>query len=327
MPDVISLGELLIDFVATAEDVSLRDAPGFVKAPGGAPANVACGVAKLGVSAGFIGKVGDDAFGKFLAGVLEASNVNVSHLAFAEEVRTTLAFVGVRSDGAKDIMFYRNPGADMMLCPEDISVDYVRTAKILHFGSISMIDETPKAATLTALRIAQENGLLRSYDPNLRLALWGSPDQAKREIWLGFEHADLAKVSEEEWEFITDTTDFDEGSKKILDRGPKVVIISRGEAGCYYNNGQMSASLPGFEVAVAETIGAGDGFVASVLVSLLDRIEHVGELGSISDREWKDILTRANGAGALTCTKVGAIPALPSAEELDAFLAERTGGP
>ena len=150
MLDVICLGELLIDFCSTKADVSLGDAPAFAKAPGGAPANVAVGVAKLGRRAGFIGKVGQDPFGHFLAHTLASEQVDTSFLAFAEHVRTTLSFVAVHSSGERDCFFYRNPGADQMLEPGDIDETYVKAAKLFHFGSISMIDPKPKAATNTA---------------------------------------------------------------------------------------------------------------------------------------------------------------------------------
>ena len=317
MPDVICLGELLIDLVSTQEDASLAESPGFVKAPGGAPANVAVAVARMGASAGFIGKVGNDPFGEFLKSVIAAEGVDCSYLAFSDVARTTLAFIGVRSDGSKDIAFYRNPGADMMLCPGDIDDEYIRGANAFHFGSISMIDPDPKAATEKAAKLARDNGALVSYDPNYRPALWDTEAHAREEMLHGFELADVAKVSEEEWEFVTGTTDFAAGATKILDKGVKLVVVSRGENGCYYTNGHASGELAGLKVKVAETIGAGDGFVGAMLVELLAAGVAVE---SLSQDELVRILRLANAAGALTCTQVGAIPALPTRAEVEAFL-------
>ena len=324
MPDVICLGELLIDFVSTQPDASLAESPGFVKAPGGAPANVAVALVRMGISAGFIGKVGNDPFGHYLKSVLEGEGVDCQYLAFSDEARTTLAFIGVRRDGAKDIAFYRNPGADMMLSPDDLVPGYVLCAKAFHFGSISMIDEGPRAATMVCADLARENGLLVSYDPNFRPALWDAEARARDVIWEGFELADVAKVSEEEWEFITGTDDFAEGAKKILDKGVKLVVMSRGESGCCFANGRHAGELAGLHVDVAETIGAGDGFVGAMLAGLLDARRAGATLDSIHREHLLDLLRVANAAGALTCTKVGAIPALPTRDEVRAFL-ERTG--
>lgn len=318
--EVICLGELLIDFVATTADVSIGNAPGFVKAPGGAPANVAVGIVRLGHSTGFIGKVGDDAFGHYLADVLSGNGVDVAFLKFEKEARTTLVFVGVWSDGKKDMLFYRHPGADMFLSPHDLDEIYFKQAKIFHYGSISMIDPKPREATVAALKKAKKYGLVTSYDPNLRLSLWPSPEEARKQIQEGFRFADIAKLSEEEWEFITRTKDFNEGCQKIFDYGVKWVIISRGEKGCYFNNGTFQKYFKGFSVPVVEATGAGDGFVAAVLVGLLETQPHQIKLENLSTDEISIILERANAIGALTTTKPGAIPALPTKKEADAFL-------
>ncbi|MDI6782571.1 MAG: PfkB family carbohydrate kinase [bacterium] len=318
--EVICLGELLIDFVVNTPDVSIGNASGFVKAPGGAPANVAVGVVRLGHTAGFIGKVGDDAFGHELADCLSENGVDVSALAFTKEARTTLVFVGVRSDGRKDMLFYRHPGADMLLSPKDLPEEYFQQAKIFHYGSISLIDPLPREATFAALTRARNYGLITSYDPNLRLSLWPSTEEARQRIWEGFRYADITKVSEEEWEFITGTTDFMEGSKLIFASGVKWVIISRGEKGGYFNNGSYQEYFPGFSVPVVETTGAGDGFVAAILSGVLEMRDIGASLDSISPAQIARILKRANAVGALTTAKAGAIPALPTKKEVEEFL-------
>jgi len=343
MPDIITLGELLVDFVSTAEDVSIKDSPGFVKAPGGAPANVAVGVARLGrpagssagssagftagFTAGFIGKVGDDPFGRFLAEVVGENGVDVSRISYSKEARTSLAFIAVRSDGAKDISFYRNPGADMMLSPDDIDAEYIKSARVLHFGSISLIDPLPREATLKAAKIAKENGLIVSYDPNYRPTLWGDEAQARDRIPTAFEYADVVKISEEEWDIVTGTSDLEEGARRVLDAGPKLVVISRSEKGCAFRTSSHSGEVPAFKVEVVETIGAGDGFAAAVLVELLARREAGTEIEDLSKSDLEEILRFANAVGALTCTKMGAIPALPTRAEVEDFLrrTERSG--
>jgi fructokinase len=141
MADAICLGELLIGFVPTVTGTSLIDAPAFKKAPGGAPANVAGGLALLGTPSAFMGKVGDDPFGLFLASTLTEAGVDVGPLRFSSDARTALAFVSLRADGEREFMFYRHPSADMLFTPEEVDAEAIRRAKLLHYGTISLIGE------------------------------------------------------------------------------------------------------------------------------------------------------------------------------------------
>ena len=326
MLDVVSLGELLIDFVSTEKGVPLADSPGFAKKPGGAPANVAVGLAKQGLRSGFVGKVGADAFGDFLRTTLVEHGVDCSHLAADAEARTTLAFVALGPDGSPDFAFYRDPGADMRLCPDDIDEAWHREARAFHFGSISFTHPEPKAATLKALDIAKASGQLISYDPNYRPALWDDPERARDELLAGFAHAHVAKVSEEEWEFITGTPDLIEGAKPLLEVGVRLLVVSRGPDGCWFTTGSASGLVPGYEVEVAETTGAGDGFVAALLTELLGVVRSPSGLSSLAAPRLFQICDYANAVGALTATKVGAIPALPTRDEALAFWRGRKQG-
>jgi len=322
MVEVVALGELIIDFLSTDVDVDLAAALNFRKAPGGAPANVAVGIKRLGLSSGFIGRVGDDPFGRFLAKTIEDAGVDTRALAMDADHRTTLAMVATLSDGSKDLTFWRNPGADMFLSPDDVPEEYIVGAKAYHFGSISMIDALPKEATVKGATLARENGLIVSYDPNYRERLWEGRDDAPEVMRSGFDLADVAKVSEEEWELVTGCADYDEGAKRIMDRGVKLVLVSCGAGGAAFFTRKASGEIPGFTVDVAETIGAGDAFVASVLVDLVSRGLAPDEIEGLSQEDLEGIVRRANAAGALTCMKFGAIPALPTREELDRFLKE-----
>jgi len=320
MPTAVCIGEFLIDFVSTAKDVSLAQCPPLVGAPGGAPANVAVGLARLGVSAGFVGKIGKDPFGDFLKSELAGSSVDATHLAVDPAARTTLAFVATRSDGKKDILFYRNPGADTLLHPDDIDEKYIASARLLHFGSVSLSHSPSREATLRAVEIAQANELRISYDPNLRLMLWDSPAEAKKWIWKAMPAANVVKLAEEEWEFITGTSDLEIGSEKILKAGPALVVVTRGEQGCYYDNGNARGYLPGFMVDAVDPLGAGDGFVATMLAGLME----VQDYGAMSADDLDELLTTANAAGALTTQRAGVIPALPTRDEIRAFVRTAT---
>ncbi len=315
MPNALCIGELLIDFVSTTPDVTLADAPGFVKAPGGAPANVAVGLAKLGIDAGFIGKVGADAFGDFLRETLAQHSVNTDYLIADDTSRTTLAFVATRSDGMKDITFYRHPGADTQLSPNEIDEEYIQSAELFHYGSVSLSHSPSREATLKAIHCAKAGGALLSYDVNLRLMLWDNANDAKRRIWEVMPHADIVKISEEEWDFIMGDVNFASGAQRLIAQGATLVVVTLGEKGCYYTNGRAAGTVDGIAVNVADTLGAGDAFVAAMLSQLIQH-EHLKAL----DTEQLDAIMRyANAAGALATQKVGVIPALPTAAEIEAF--------
>ena len=269
MPSVVCLGELLIDFCAGERDATLAEAQTFAKAPGGAPANVAVGVARLGTEAGFIGAVGDDPFGEFLRTIIGNEGVDTSHLVRIESVRTTLAFIASRSDGKKDITFYRNPGADMFLAADHVDEKYLSAAEAFHFGSISRIDPSPRAATDLARQHADRAGAMISYDPNWRPSLWPDSTAARSRIIEGFDGSAVAKISLEEWQFITGKTDFAAGAKNILDIGVQLVVRSEGDNGASFATAVSSGQVDAFDVNCVEPTGAGDGFMACLIVELL----------------------------------------------------------
>ncbi|MGE5554386.1 MAG: PfkB family carbohydrate kinase [Betaproteobacteria bacterium] len=345
MADVICLGELLIDFISTRRGCGLAGAPGFRKAPGGAPANVAVGLKRLGVSAGFIGKVGADEFGRFLYGVLAKAGVEVSHLYFERDALTTLAFVSLGADGEREFMFYRNPGADTLLTAAEIPADYLSSAKIFHFGSITLIAEPARSATLAAAKLASDAGLLVSYDPNLRLPLWQSAQAAREGILRGLPYAHLLKVSREELDFLARSPDDstsgsrvvpgDEGARALLARYPglQVVLVTEGAAGCTVVGRNWAVTVDGFDVEAVDTTGAGDAFVAGVLAMLLERtstgsssarerVRPSDQLTALSPADWTEIARFANAVGALAVTRKGAIPALPTRKRVRQLLKE-----
>ncbi len=315
MLDVIACGEMLIDFVSTASGVTLAEAPAFEKAPGGAPANVAVGVARLGYRAGFMGQLGDDDFGHFLANTLSSNGVDTGGLRFTAEARTSLAFVSLRADGERDFMFYRNPSADMLWRPEDVNAPFAAGTRVFHYGSISLISEPSRSATLAALEHARAAGALISYDPNLRLALWPGKDAACEGMLAGWQHAQLAKVSEEELSFLSGQTDLERGAHALWHDGLRLLVVTCGAKGCTYFTPSGRGDVPGFSVKPVDTTGAGDAFVAGLLSGLLDH-----DL-SFEAPALAEALRLANAAGAITTTKRGAIPALPTREAARALLA------
>lgn len=306
---VVCLGELLIDFVALESGVQVGEASGFQKAPGGAPANVAVAVARLGYYSAFLGMVGDDPFGYFLSDVLEAEGVDIRGLKFSEEARTALAFVSLAEDGERSFMFYRHPSADMLMKPDDVNTDIIESGQVFHFGSITLITEPSRSATVKAARYAREHDLLVSYDPNLRLALWPDAEAARAGMRLGLDYAHIVKISDDELQFLAG------GDVNNLWRdGMKLIVVTHGAGGSTaYPRDGAPVSVPGFSIDTVDTTGAGDGFVAGLLVGIL---EHPGEYL----QEMKPVLQFANAVGALTATHRGAIPALPVRAQVEHFL-------
>ncbi|KAK9091646.1 hypothetical protein Sjap_024823 [Stephania japonica] len=315
---VVCFGEMLIDFVPTVSGLSLADAPAFKKAPGGAPANVAVGIARLGGSSAFIGKVGEDEFGYMLADILKENNVNNDGMRFDPGARTALAFVTLRADGEREFMFYRNPSADMLLTESELDLDIITKAKIFHYGSISLITEPCKSSHIAAAKAAKDAGVLLSYDPNLRLPLWPSADSAREGILSIWETADIIKISEEEISFLTKGKDpYDDAVvRKLLHPNLKLLLVTEGPNGCRYYSKDFSGRVHGLKVDVVDTTGAGDAFVAGILSQLAVDISLLQD-----ETRLREALRFANACGALTVMERGAIPALPSKEDvLDALL-------
>jgi fructokinase len=315
MADVICLGELLIDFVPTVTPISLVDAPAFKKAPGGAPANVAVGLARLGVSSAFMGKVGDDPFGRFLADTLAAAGVDVGTLYFTAQARTALAFVSLRADGDREFMFYRHPSADMLLTPEEIDTSALRAARALHYGSISLISEPSRSATLRAIEVAKEAGCLISCDPNLRLPLWPDAASAREGMLLGLSKAQVVKISDSELRFLTGSDDPSAARAKLWSDGTLLMLITGGPEGCLYLTAASEGHVAGFSVDAVDTTGAGDGFVAGILQGVVRDPAIVGD-----EMLLRTLCRFANAVAALATTERGAIPAMPTPDQVHRLL-------
>jgi fructokinase len=315
MADVVCLGEVLIDFVPTVTPTTLIDAPAFKKAPGGAPANVAVGLARLGVQSAFMGKVGDDPFGHFLVQTLAEAAVNVGPVRFSSEARTALAFVSLRADGDREFMFYRHPSADMLFEPTEVDADAIRSAKLLHYGTISLISEPSRSATLHAIDLAREAGCIVSCDPNLRLALWPDRDTAREGLLHAIAQADVVKLSDDELRFLTGSDDPAAARERLWHEGLALMVVTLGATGCVYFTPDYDGVVVGFGVEAIDTTGAGDGFVAGLLQGLLADRRGITEEASV-----RAMCRTANAVGALTTTERGAIPALPTYDRVRRFL-------
>jgi fructokinase len=312
MKGIISLGEALIDFIPLDADNTT-----YQKSPGGAPANVAVACAKLGAKSTFVGKVGQDVLGDFMKGTLKRHGVDVSSMILTEEARTGVVFVTLDSDGERNFSFYIDPSADRFLAKEDLNADIFTTHNILHFGSISMISEPSKSATMEAVKLAKENNLIISYDPNLRLGLWPSEEEAKKTITSMLSEADVVKISDDELHFITGEKELQKGIAKLSQYEIPVLLVTYGSKGSYIHVKNETLHVPARKVKTVDTTGAGDAFVSGILYQLSERSEKVIEL---SQQDWKEIIQFASVSGSLAASTRGAMTALPTLKEVKEHL-------
>nr|WP_330390517.1 carbohydrate kinase [Butyrivibrio sp. M55] len=314
--DVVALGELLIDF--TDCGMSDRGNPLFEANPGGAPCNVLSMLQNLGNDTAFIGKVGADFFGKMLKDRIEKQGIDATFLYEDKDIPTTLAFVNKLPNGDRDFSFYRKPGADMMLTAEEVEKAscIFESARLFHFGTLSMTNEPSKSATKVAVEIAKKNNLLISFDPNYREPLWNSVEEAIEAMKYGFEVCDILKISDNEVTLFTGENDVRKGAKKIRDEyGIEVVFATLGAEGSIAFCGDMEVKMPGYRnPKTIETTGAGDTFCACAIDFIL---KHGME--DMKEEDLKECLDFANAAASIITTRKGALSVMPAKEEIMAL--------
>ena len=318
MYDVVALGELLIDF--TQNGISDQGNPVFEANPGGAPCNVLAMLKKLDKNCAFIGKVGDDMFGRSLRDTVSDIGIDTSSLLLDQSVNTTLAFVRTFENGDRDFSFYRNPGADMMLTADEIPEDMLANTRIFHFGTLSMTHDEVREATKKAVRIAKENGAMISFDPNLRPPLWSSLEAAREQIEWGLSQCDILKIADNEIEFISGSSDFDEGAAYLKKNFPNIRLlnVTAGPDGSYSYYGDKKIFVPAFKLGgTIETTGAGDTFCACAQAFALDK-----GLDDLTDDDLTAMLRFANAAAYIVTTKKGAIRAMPDRADVEKILNE-----
>ena len=312
--DVTALGELLIDL--TQNGMSEQGNPILEANPGGAPCNVLACLSKMGHKTAFIGKVGKDGFGEQLTKGLVETGISTEGLQYDTQVHTTLAVVHTYADGDRDFSFYRNPGADMMLKAEEVDEQIIKNSKIFHFGSLSMTDQPCRSAHLHALKIAEEAGCLRSYDPNLRPPLWPNLEVAKENILELMAHCDILKISDNEIQWLSGKEDYDEGIAWLRSQFDiPLIFLTLGKDGSRAYCGDVRTQQAGFKLNTIETTGAGDTFFGSVLHQILEK-----GFRPYTKEELDEMLRFANAAAALVTTRRGALRVMPSAEEIAVVL-------
>ncbi len=319
--DIVTLGEVLIDLTQTGVDD--RGVPTLAANPGGAPANVAVAASRLGAKTAFVGCIGEDAFGALLRETLEKDGVDTSGLVVHDTIPTTLAVVTVNAEGERSFSFYRRPGADVCLTREAIPDELIANAPILHFGSVSLTDDPSRSATLSAAKDAKAAGALITYDPNYRAALWLSEAEAIDRMRDPLPMVDILKISDEETALLSGAEDPVEAADILGENGIPLVLVTLGASGVYYRydpkdgRNVLTGLVPGFVVQVADTNGAGDTFFGAFLTKVSERGAHIN---GFTQAELEAALRFANRAASLTTSRPGAIPAMPTLEEVNLAL-------
>jgi len=311
--DVMALGELVIDLIPVPRP---DGAMLFAASPGGAPGNVAAGIARLGLISGMISKVGPGTLGDLLIETLAQAGVSTASVARAVTEPTALAVVSLAANGDRDFVLYRNSCADANLAVEDLPLAQLRTCRILHVGSLSLATPVSAAAQRRAVALVRESGGLVSADVNFRPALWRDLEDMRATGVEAVANADIVKVSTEELETLTGREEIDAGAKAIWHSNLILLAVTRGEAGTVLFTSRHRVETAGFAVSVENTVGCGDAFMAALLAGLL---EH--DLAALGEEDLCRIGRFACAAGAVMAGSTGAMATMPRRLEIDALIA------
>ncbi|MCL5986018.1 MAG: carbohydrate kinase [Actinobacteria bacterium] len=314
---IVCLGEALIDMFNPRRGQALADAKRFNPIPGGAPANVAIGLAKLGMNSAFIGRLGKDVFGFKLEQVLKQNNVDTSQIVFDDDTRTGLAFISMVDENRQDMLFYRNPSADMLLSTADLERDFLSRVSLLHFGSLSLDAQQCREATYRAVEMVRRSNGIISYDVNYRKFLWPDTKVAIERFTDAMKVADIVKMNEIELGLISGMEDIKAGIEEITNKFNACFFLTLGPDGSYFATKSHFIHTPAFKVRTVDATGCGDGFMAGLISSI---IRNNIDLSHADTNEIISALKFANAAAALVSTKVGVIPAMPSYSRVIKFL-------
>jgi fructokinase len=317
-PDVVSIGEAIVDFLPDARGKRVRDVARWHPCLGGAPANVVVGLARLGATSALVGVTGDDEFGHFLKHALRRERVDISRLRQTDEGRTGLGFVSLTERGERSFTFYRERAAETFLAAEDIegAARLIASAKVVHVGTNCLLGAPARAAVRAAMKRAQARGQLTSTDPNLRLHLWKDQKVLKRLVNELVQRCAIVKLSEEEIEFVTGARTADGALAWLEAQGVVLGVVTRGAKGAALRFAGQTRRVPAPKKTVVDTTGAGDGFMAGLLYGVtrlystraqlqagdLDALEGHARFGCV--------------VGSHVVTKLGAVAGLPTLAQL-----------
>ncbi len=332
MKYVLSVGEMLIDFIPTAPVHTLEGGDNCYRPhPGGAPANAAVAVARLGGASRFIGKFSYDAFGQLLIQVLQNNNVDSQYVRSTHDGTTALALVALQDNGQRYFSFYRNRTADTLLEVSDLDWNAWQDVALCHACSITLSTEPSRTATLAAMDHTRQLGALVSFDVNMRPAFWSS-EQAMRDAMLDIvPRTDILKLSVEEANLFDSTLQFatpEQGDvmqlsrlgEQLLQQGPRLIIITFGSKGALLITQTHKVEVPTVPVRAIDTTGAGDAFIGAILYSLATTgYASPADLTRLTQDDLHQMGAFANKVAALSCTRYGGIEALPYMREVEAM--------
>ncbi len=320
MKQILAMGEALIDFIPAQRECLLKEVESFTRVCGGAPANVAAAAAKLGGSSSMITQLGEDAFGDYIVDTLASVGVDTSHVLRTDCANTALAFVSLKADGNREFSFYRKPSADMLLEEQQILPEWFEDAGILHFGSVSLIDAPIQKAHRRAISLAQAQHALISFDPNIRLPLWNSPESCQARVREFLPFADIVKLSDEELEFVTGKAEITQAAQKLFADGCQVLLYSMGKDGAMVLTPKGSCTAANPDVPVKDTTGAGDAIMGALLYCLTQADVTRETIGDISMAQWQKWLEFAVYYANYSVMGSGAIASYAEKETFAAWM-------
>ncbi len=323
MKPVLCFGEALVDFLA-APEADPETPRAYLRHAGGAPANVAVALARLGAPAAFVGMLGADMFGDFLLERLSAHGVDTRQIRRTEMAKTALAFVSLDARGERSFSFYRPPAADLLFRDEYFETRAFAGAGAFHACSNSLTEADIAQTTLAGLRLARAHGVLTSFDVNLRPALWPVDLDPSARVWSAIELADIVKFSAEEWRFLYRDERRERATRERIWRGAtRLILITDGERGLSWYTPRAQGHCPAFAMRAVDTTAAGDAFVGGLLFQLGERGIDVDALPDFIDERaaFAESLRFAAACGALAVTRHGAFSAMPTRAEVQALLA------
>lgn len=311
---VTALGELVIDLIPTPSPAGLA----YLAKPGGAPANVAAGVARLGHASAMISKVGDEPFGAAALAALGAAGVDTDGVSLTSRYNTALAVTSLTPDGQAAYIFYRENCADSQLSPDDVPLDLIEDSRFLHVGTLLLATPRSAAAQIEAIAHAKTCRTLIATDLNFRIAFWRDPTAMKGAGLDMFRAANVVKIGADELAVLAGPGDVIRAVRSLWHTGLRVVAVTQGAAGADLLTADMHCHVPAFPVDVVDTIGCGDAFMAVLLAGLADLEGTPPGPGDLTR-----IGRRACAAGALIATAAGALENMPTDAAIEAFLASR----
>lgn len=309
---ILAAGELLVDLAAVGK--TELGGINYVANCGGAPANAMAMAAKLGVDTALCAVVGNDDLGRFLVSKIREAGVGVEHIRLVDEADTTLAFVNIDETGERSFTFFRRPGADTLLDSRYLSDNILKDTAVYHFSGVSLSRDPARTSVLSLAAKAKREHVLVSFDPNYRPAIMTDVEVARKLYLEAMTCVDILKVSEEEAMLITQTQDLDAAVAALQGLHRGLCLITRGDKGAIAVLGSKVIKKPSLQVKAIDTTGAGDAFFGAVLAFLC--MNNITNLNNLDADGLDALLTIGCRAGSLTTTRLGAIPALPTKEEI-----------